>query len=139
MLFVGGGIGVTPLHAAFRGLLGLRLAGALPDCCSSVRLVWTVRHPHMLTLFRDTWEAVGSAPGFSFGAWADDGGEKGDGGVSFRPGRPDLRAEVAALAARPGPNGRKLVFVCHVPAVAAQVSEWAQEEGLAFHSETFEL
>ena len=113
--------------------------GGLQGCCATVRLVWACRSPQLLGAFKSTWDAAEGCEGFSFRGWADEAkdGEACEAGVPFARGRPDLRAELAALACK---GGRKLVFVCHVPAVAALVGELAlAHDSVDFHSETFEL
>jgi hypothetical protein len=196
------GIGVTPVHAAFRSLLQLhgeggdgaakaRAPGAVPG---SVRLVWAARTPALLDLFGATWLAPAAAlvqqpprgpaaasgattvnpqdqgsaaagssvPGFSCALWCSNPGQaergssggssSGGGGSStavgpfaapvgsaplaWAEGRPDYRAEVAALAAH---GGRALVFVCHVAAVVDHCAQLAAEFGVQLHAETFAL
>jgi hypothetical protein len=186
VLFVGGGIGVTPLHAAFRSLVHVHGESSAAERTgtievpASVRLVWACRTPALLDLFADTWQSAapvqhaasaadkkGPVPGFSFAAWcsAPDGAERGQAQgpasadaeaagaaaagttaagpyaaaqakVPWAVGRPDLRAEVSALAAA---GQRALVVVCHVPAAVAEVAALAQEFGVELHAETFEL
>jgi hypothetical protein len=108
--------------------------------------------------------AGSSVPGFSCALWcsnpgqAERGSSGGGGGRSGRSGRstavgpfaapvgsaplawaegrPDYRAEVAALAAH---GGRALVFVCHVAAVVDHCAQLAAEFGVQLHAETFAL
>lgn len=67
VLFIGGGIGITPLHSAYRALLRKNAEtprGQVGDdsegSCylETIRLLWTVRSPSMLEIFHDTWHQV---------------------------------------------------------------------------------
>ena len=66
-------------------------------------------------------------------------------GLSFRVGRPDIAAELAALSEMRGLDGgeramrRMLIFVCGPKELAAACDAAAMGAGVDFHAETFEL
>ena len=55
ILFVGGGIGVTPLHSSFRALYALAKHNPAAMPCARVRLVWCARTPEIFELFAPTF------------------------------------------------------------------------------------
>jgi hypothetical protein len=90
VLFIGGGIGITPLHSSFRGLLKMRKAstattGPLPSgkSCSYVHLLWSARKPPLFEMFQDTWheclELKGSSRIDAYRQQAGRGGRSGGG------------------------------------------------------------
>ena len=140
ILFVGGGIGVTPLHSSFRALYQLAKHNPAAMPCARVRLVWCARTPEIFELFAPTFhDAARDDLDGKFGvslycdmAPKDEFAESD--ALPFEHGRPDLAAHIAALAPR---GMRALVFVCSVPPVAKLCSELTMKHGVDFHSETF--
>ena len=140
ILFVGGGIGVTPLHSSFRALYALAKHNPAAMPCARVRLVWCARTPEIFELFAPTFhDAARDDLDGKFGvslycdmAPKDEFAESD--ALPFEHGRPDLAAHIAALAPR---GMRALVFVCSVPPVAKLCSELTMKHGVDFHSETF--
>ena len=122
ILFVGGGIGITPLRSSFRALYQLAKHNPAAMPCARVRLVWCARTPEIFELFAPTFhEAARDDLDGKFGfslhcdmAPKDEFAETD--ALPFEHGRPDLSAHVAALAPR---GMRALVFVCSVPPVEA--------------------
>ena len=92
VLFIGGGIGITPLHSCFRSLLlsaqeperGGEGAAAAAEgsLLEDVRLVWTARSPTMLEIFDDTWAAAAEAEAAAAAEGAAPLGDSENGAVS---------------------------------------------------------
>ena len=191
VLFVAGGIGVTPCHASVRELYlrareaaegkggGVEQAvpkgragggyGSLDSTPSRVRLVWAVRERRLASLFAGTLQMVAAddargrfsaslyltrpeteemeaAPGLAstLGLGKRRAPADGTEGLSFRSGRPDIAAELAALSEMRGLEGeratrRTLIFVCGPKELAAECDAAAMRAGVDFHAETFEL
>lgn len=139
VVLVVGGIGVTPAHSLFRDFLLRREAGTLPANVTSVKLIWIVRYPQILSIFEDTCKQALEAnyPEFSLSLWADKADEKPyEGGVPFNSGRPDI-AELASSSAAAGM--RCLMFHCGPPGLERATMKIAMELGIDYRTETFAL
>lgn len=167
LLLVGGGIGVTPLHSILRTIVLLQEAGQLGDSCRlrSVRLVWAVKDPALLTVFRDTFERVARASSLSASAAtdaaassrkprldisvelfcravadaADEANSKEALPVTITAGRMDLDKEVETMLLGGCGEDRPLVFVCGPESLVKEAARAATERDVEIHSETFLL
>lgn len=138
LVLVCGGIGVTPAHSLFRDFLLRREAGTLPANLVSVKLIWVVRSPMVLSLFEETCRMALEAnyPEFSVSLWATASQGKQYEGLPYETGRPNI-AELSAGSATSGM--RSLMFHCG-PAGLEKVSmDAAMQLGIDFRTETFEL
>ncbi len=111
ILFVGGGIGITPLHSSFRCLYQLAKHNHEAMPCKRVHLIWCARTPEIFELFEPTLsEAAQDDLGgkFKFSLFCDMAPKGTSCPLPYEHGRPDLSAHIAPLA----PLGMSaLVFV----------------------------
>jgi ferredoxin-NADP reductase len=136
VLFVAGGIGITPIHSHLRDMwraAQTRQEG-IPD---QVRLVWVTRDPSMFESFAATLDLLHQLPRDRFSVELYCSSKKpASGPLLVRSGRPDLAQHISALQLD---GMRGLVFVCGPASLSAVCVKLASEHGVAFHSETFEL
>lgn len=145
VLFVAGGIGVTPIAS----ILAELLASEDDNEIFAARLLWIAKSRRLFDIFADRLRladlvartgAVGlSASLFETAAAADidkANASANEDGLRVARGRPDLDAEFRAFAPD---SDDVLCFVCGPPELVDAASRAAFRHGVDFHAETFEL
>ncbi|KAJ8611998.1 hypothetical protein CTAYLR_004416 [Chrysophaeum taylorii] len=142
VLFLAGGIGITPCASIFRTLL---LESS--STSKAARLVWAAKRREIFDLFADDLHlcALASAPStrrfsaalFETAGHTDDE-ENGQKSLATTRGRPDLHEEVRTFLLLAHQTTDVLVFACGPPSFV-QAARAAAAGGADFHAETFEL
>mmetsp|Transcript_15362 Transcript_15362/g.19251 ORF Transcript_15362/g.19251 Transcript_15362/m.19251 type:complete len:798 (-) Transcript_15362:498-2891(-) len=139
VMFVAGGIGITPAISCFRELYLQHSAG---DSLQKVDLIWTTRNVHeQFRMFEGTFTRVKKdniGGKFNFKIHATDGvvdAENTSAG-SIIAGRPDLLHEIAELKTN---SAEAMLFVCGPEGLVQDCEQLSMEYGIDFHAETFIL
>uniref|UniRef100_A0A7S2UV64 FAD-binding FR-type domain-containing protein n=1 Tax=Fibrocapsa japonica TaxID=94617 RepID=A0A7S2UV64_9STRA len=149
ILFVAGGIGVTPLHSCFRELYVNVLEGTgRLSGLASVKLVWAARDMGVFTAFKDTLSAVKANPGyriFSYDLFLTENKDV----LKAAPEKSPHGSQLTTTAGRPDINGmisdlqefgkKALVFACGPAKMQKECQQLSMTYGVDYHGETFEL
>lgn len=144
VVFIAGGIGITPVHAMIRTICASR-----EESRRGIHLVWVVRTESEIGMFTKSLTEMQEC-GVLLSLFVTKGaGTKTDTEtwsdlpISYQPSREiDLRDEIVKGDAQEEEfvcEGRPLVFSCGPAALVERARDCALEEGFDFHSETFEL
>ena len=142
ILFVAGGIGVTPCLACFRHLR--KLCAAQQWRCANVKLLWVAKTTSLFDVFSAQLAEATAAPAsgeegqFAVELYSTQG-EVSLGGHPVAPGRPDLAGAIDAISTGDEPACSCLVFACGPAGMVAAARSRAVERGCHFHAESFEL
>ena len=138
IVFMGGGIGITPLHSSFRTLYVLAKAGLLP--VTRVHLIWVAKSPVYFEMFSDTFHTVARDSlhtRFKFSFFVtQEHSVRTKTSLPYQLGRPNLLKELVGLSAY---GMHALMYVSGPKDLKDTCRKLAMQCGIDFQAENFEL
>ena len=136
LLFIAGGIGITPIHSCLRHLyFAMRDGNKKYAHIERVRLIWPSRSKAINDVFDDTWSMLLSDNIVNNGNIVFSIEKY----VTTKGSRPDIAGEIQALAKSRTDTSTALVFACGPVSLIENCEKLTTQYNVAFKHETFLL
>lgn len=136
LLFIAGGIGITPIHSCLRHMyFAMREGNKRYAHIERVRLIWPSRSKAISDIFDDTWGMILSDNIINNGNIVFSIEKY----ITTKGSKPDVAGEIQALAKSRLDTSTALVFACGPVSLVENCEKLTTQYNLPFRHETFLL